>query len=88
MFFSVSNNETQWTLDFSPDSVTIIVKDMVQDLTISSLELPIAAFNSLINLLKTTVPGQPFSSRPHYSQPARQVGDARRGPGSGFVTTM
>ena len=49
MFFSVSNNGTQWTLDFSPDSVTIIVKDMVQDLTISSLELPIAAFNSLIN---------------------------------------
>ena len=49
MFFSVSNNGTQWTLDFSPDSVTIIVKDMVKDLTISSLELPIAAFNSLIN---------------------------------------
>ena len=49
MFFSVSNNGTQWTLDFSTDSVTIIVKDMVQDLTISSLELPIVAFNSLIN---------------------------------------
>ena len=46
---SVSNNGTQWTPDFSPDSVTIIVKDMVQDLTISSLEIPIAAFNSLIN---------------------------------------
>ena len=49
MFFSVSNNGTQWTLDFSLDSVTIIVKDMVQDVTISSLELPIAAFNSLRN---------------------------------------
>ena len=30
---------------------------------------------------KTAVPGQPFSSRPHNSQPARHVGDARRGPG-------
>ena len=30
---------------------------------------------------KTTVPGQLISSRPHYSQPARHVGDARRGPG-------
>ena len=49
MFFSVSNNETQRTLDISPDSVTIIVKDIVQDLTISSLELPIAAFNTLID---------------------------------------
>ena len=49
MYFSVSNNGTHWTLDFSPDSVTIIVKDMVQDFTISSLELPIAAFHSLMN---------------------------------------
>ena len=49
MFFSVSHNETQWTLDFLPDSVTIIVKDKVQDLTISCLELLIAAFNSLMN---------------------------------------
>ena len=49
MFFSVSDNATQWTLDFSPDSVTVIVGVIVQDLTISSLELPIAAFNSLIN---------------------------------------
>ena len=49
MIFSVSNNGTQWTLDFSRDSVTIIAKDLVQDLTISSLQLPIAAFNSLIN---------------------------------------
>ena len=49
MFFLVSNNGTQWTLDNSPDSVTIIVKDIVQDLTISSLKLRIAAFNSLIN---------------------------------------
>ena len=49
MYYSVSSNGTLWTLDFSPDSVTIIVKDIVQDLTIASLELPIAAFNSSIN---------------------------------------
>ena len=35
----------------------------------------------LFDKSKTTVPGQPFSSRPHNSQPARHVGDARRGPG-------
>ena len=35
----------------------------------------------LFDKSKTTVPGQPFSSRPHNSQSARDVGDARRGPG-------
>ena len=35
----------------------------------------------LFDKSKTTVPGQPFSSRPHNSQPSRHVGDARRGPG-------
>ena len=46
MLFSVSNNGIHSTRDFS---ATIIVKDIVQDLKTSSLELPIAASNSLIN---------------------------------------
>ena len=33
----------------------------------------------LFDKSKTTVPGQPFSSRSYNSQPARHVGDARRG---------
>ena len=80
MSFSVSNNGTQWTLDFSPDSVTIIVKDMVQDLTISSLELPIAAFNTLINQRQQFLDNH-LARVPITPKTARHVGDARRGPG-------
>ena len=40
MRFSVSNDGIQWTLDFGPDSVTIAVNDLNQNLTISSQETP------------------------------------------------
>ena len=40
---SVSNNGTQWILDFDPDSVVLSVKDLDENLTISSLELRLAA---------------------------------------------
>ena len=40
MIFSVSNDGTQWTLDFGPDSVFIAVNDLDQNLTISSQENP------------------------------------------------
>ena len=36
MIFSVSNDGIQWTLDFDPDSVTISVSDLVQNITIGS----------------------------------------------------
>ena len=49
MLFSVANNSLQWTLDFSTETATITVKDLVQNTTISSLEIPMPAFNSLIN---------------------------------------
>ena len=32
MIFSVSNNEIQWTLDIGPDSVTIAVNDLAQNI--------------------------------------------------------
>ena len=36
IIFSISNDGIQWTLDFAPDSVTIAVIDLHQNITISS----------------------------------------------------
>ena len=49
MIFSVSNNGIQRTLDFGPDSVTIAVIDVVQNITISSQEIPLAAWQLLLS---------------------------------------
>ena len=43
MIFSVSNNGFEWSLDFGPDSVTVTVKDLVQELTVNSQEIHLAA---------------------------------------------
>ena len=50
MIFSVSNDGIQWTLDFGPDSVTIAVNDLDQNITISSQEIPLAAWQLLLSL--------------------------------------
>ena len=47
MIFSVSNDGIQWTLDFGPDSVNVAVKDFDQKITISSQEIPLAAWQLL-----------------------------------------
>ena len=49
MIFSVSSDGIQWTLDFGPDSVTIAVIDLVQNSTISSQEIPLAAWQLLLS---------------------------------------
>ena len=49
MIFSVSNDGIQWTLDFGPDSVTIAVNDLEQNITISSQEIPLAAWQMLLS---------------------------------------
>ena len=49
MIFSVSSDGIQWTLHFGPDSVTIAVKDLDQNITISSQELPLAAWQLLLS---------------------------------------
>ena len=49
MIFSVSNDGIQWTLDFGPDSVTIAVNDLDQNLTISSQEINLAAWQLLLS---------------------------------------
>ena len=47
MIFSVSNDGIQGTLDIGPDSVTIAVNNLVQNITISSQEIPLAAWQLL-----------------------------------------
>ena len=49
MIFSVSNDGVHWTLDFGPDSVTIAVKVLDQNTTISSQEIPLAAWQLLLS---------------------------------------
>ena len=49
MIFSVSNDGIQWTRDFGPDSVTIAVNNLDQNITISSQEIPLAAWQLLLS---------------------------------------
>ena len=49
MIFSVANDGMQWTLDFGTDSVNIAVKDLDQNITISSKEIPLAAWQLLLS---------------------------------------
>ena len=47
MQFTNSINGKQWILDFGPDSVVLSVRDLDENLTISSLEIPLAAWSLL-----------------------------------------
>ena len=49
MIFSVSNDGIQWIRDFGPDSVTIAVKELDQNITISRQEIPLAAWQLLLS---------------------------------------
>ena len=49
MIFSVSSDGIQWALDFGPDSVTIAVNDLDQNIAISSQEIPLAAWQLLLS---------------------------------------
>ena len=49
MIFSISNDGIQWTLDFGPDSVTIAVDDLDQNIAISSQEIPLTAWQLLLS---------------------------------------
>ena len=66
MIFSVSNDGIQWTIDFGPDSATIAVNDLVQNLRISSQELPLAAWQLLLSqrqeFLDNHLPRVPITS--------------------------
>ena len=49
MQFTVSNNGTQWILDFDPDSVVLSVKDLDENITINSPEIALAAWSLLLS---------------------------------------
>ena len=49
MIFSVSNDGTEWPLDFRPDSVSPTVKDLVKYMTIGSREVLLAAWSLLLS---------------------------------------
>ena len=49
MIFSVSNDGIHWTLDFGLNSVTFAANDLDQNLTISSQEIPLAAWQLLLS---------------------------------------
>ena len=49
MHFTVSNNGTQWILDFGPVSVVLSVTHLDESLTISSLEIPLPAWSLLLS---------------------------------------
>ena len=65
MIFSVSNDGIQWTLDFGPDYVTIAVNVLDQNITISSQEKPLAAWQLLLSqrqvFLNKHLPRVPFT---------------------------
>ena len=48
MIFSVSNDGIRWILDFGPDSVSIAVIDLVQNITISSQKITLASWQLLL----------------------------------------
>ena len=49
MIFSASNDGIEWSLDFGPDSVTLTVENLVQEMTICSQENPLAAWSLLLS---------------------------------------
>ena len=49
MIFSVSYDGIEWSLGLGPDSVILTVKDLVQEMTISSQEIPLADWSLLLS---------------------------------------
>ena len=49
MIFSVSKDGFEWSFDFGPESVTVIVKELVQEMTICSQEILLAAWSLLMS---------------------------------------
>ena len=49
MISSVSSDGFEWSLDLRPDSLTLTLKDLVQELTMSSQEFPLATRSLLLS---------------------------------------
>ena len=72
MIFSVSNDGFEWSLDFALESLTLTVKDLVQKMTISSQEVPLAAWSLLFSQKR-----QQFSNNHLAQVPANNPKPAR-----------
>ena len=77
MIFSVSNDGIQWSLDFAVDSVTIAVIDLVQNITISSQEVPLA-IEAIAIVAKARLLGSSSATSADHSEPRGNNGDERR----------
>ena len=79
MIFSVFNDGIKWTLDFGSDSFTVAVNDLDQNITITSQELPLAAWPLLLSqrqaFLVNLLPRVPMTND---SKPRRNNGVERR----------
>ena len=66
MIFSVSTEGIEWSLDFGPDSVTVTVKYLIQEMTKSSQEIPLVAWSvfsqkqDFLNIRLARVPITPY----------------------------
>ena len=49
MIFSVSNDSIVWFLEFGPHSVSLTVKNLVQEMTIRSQMTPMAACSLMLS---------------------------------------
>ena len=49
IIFAVSNEGFRWSLNFGPDSVVLTVKDLVREMTLSSREIRMPAWNLLLS---------------------------------------
>ena len=79
MIFSISNDGIQWTLVFGPDSVTIAVNNLDQNLTISSQEIPLAAWQLLLSQRQDFLDNHlPSATSANHSEPWGNNGDERR----------
>ena len=78
MIFSVSNQGIQWTLNFAPASVIYAVIDLVQNFTISSQEIPLAAWQLLLSqrqdFLDNHLPRVPITQNPDRTMEMRDEG--------------
>ena len=76
MIFSVSSDGIQWTLDFGPDSVTFAVNDLDENITISSQEIPVAAWKLLLSqtqdFLDNNLPRVPITENQEGSMEMRE----------------
>ena len=52
MFFSVSNDGIEWSLDFGLDSVPLTVRDLVQELAVLSQKNPLAGWSLLLSQIQ------------------------------------